>query len=331
MPSATSQDGYGPEMEPELPAEYVAQLQAAGLPLPPGYRAPAPAYVPVQQSQPVYQPRQAARRQPSVVEAKFAMARMYESVLNTPLFEDLNDPYANQAQNEIWGFVEKRMLALMGETSPDEPKLTTEEVQALKFLAQKLLSPEASEEAESPPPTPTPAPRAVSNQVAPPPTQRAAPIPAPAPPPPPTPVVPQGPRIITRPSASAKAALRAAATPAVRQQEDGPQDPAMGPRPHQQSAGQFDPRQQPRPQPAYQQPAPVEEAPRKRRGKAQAQVTAPLVAFIPPMPIPMPQGAAMTAVTATMASRDLQTGGRRSETVVGGGGQVLSESSAFAQ
>jgi outer membrane biosynthesis protein TonB len=204
--------GGGYEQAPQGGGEYYAT--GSQVPVPGNWGpAPQPQYAPhpqYQQPPPEYQPQQTQQPYPRQAlpqrrrKASKGLQRMYqvqcwEELLNAPIFGDANDPSAQIVQNEVYAFAERRINELLGE-APEKPvhELTSQEVQVLKALAQKMLEPEEeapAEQQEDEPPAPPAPPQAPPRPppparapVAPP---RAQPVQQPAPqaplPPPPAP------------------------------------------------------------------------------------------------------------------------------------------------
>jgi len=85
------------------------------------------------------------RRRNNKVEQRLRMAQYYEEILNSPLFGEDSDNYANQVQDEIWNYAQRRIDEIFGETPTQNESFTAEEVGALKLLAQKMLSRDESQ------------------------------------------------------------------------------------------------------------------------------------------------------------------------------------------
>lgn len=267
---------------------------------------PAPAYPQRPQPAPEYRPAPPMQRQPRRRKASKGMQRMYlvqyyEAVLETPLFGDPNDPYAHQVQEEIVVFAQRRIDELLGE-APERggaDGFTTQETQALKVLAQRMLEvEEAPTEAIPAPPTPR-LPQPVQAPAEPPaltrePVQAAA---EPRPEPPEfMPPRQTGPRVIARPTPAQRQALEQA-----RQNERRPVAP---PQPVAQIV------QHPlmaRPVPAPQAQPPTPKGKRGRRAQIVEQLPTP--GPPPPMRFAMPQGEGMTAISAMQASKQIESGG----------------------
>jgi hypothetical protein len=169
--------------------------------------SPAPASAPRAPSRQVVQPPTPAEARRVQARHRIKLAGYYEAAQGAELFEDMNDPYAQQVQREVTQFLESRIEALtgVGET-PAQAQFSDEEVAALKALAQRVMGDEEQaspvpSQPSVPPPTPPPPQRARAAAPAPArpaprkPSQDApAPAPAPqqaAPPPTPTPAAPK--------------------------------------------------------------------------------------------------------------------------------------------
>jgi len=79
---------------------------------------PEPQYDPAPQyAQPRYVPRPRARapRALSPIQQKLAVIRYYELALETPTFDDPNDPIACKVAAEVETFLQSRIAELMGE------------------------------------------------------------------------------------------------------------------------------------------------------------------------------------------------------------------------
>jgi len=332
------QSGWGPPEQPMQDPRYMQQPQ---------YQQPQPQYAPPQQQ---YQQAPRRARRTSKVEARLRMVQYFEELLNAPIFNDPNDRYATTVQEEIYAFAQRRIDELFGEApSKADSAFSPEQAAALKMLADKLLAPEdeSSPERETSAiearPLPTPAtsspPSSPVREIrgcgtpgcgfaehgsehphgqplgASPVQPRQRPL-APLQAPTQQQVAPAAPQVIARPSAAQRAALEASRQPQAPQQAPNyvgpaPVSPAqMINHPMARTVG-------PAPQPTQPQRIPGRRGPGKK-GKAQAEPATPARAFAPPpLRYSMPQGQAMTAVTAMKAQECIEKMGVvQSETFV---------------
>jgi hypothetical protein len=318
--------GGGYEQAPQGGGEYYAT--GSQVPVPGNWGpAPQPQYAPhpqYQQPPPEYQPQQTQQPYPRQAlpqrrrKASKGLQRMYqvqcwEELLNAPIFGDANDPSAQIVQNEVYAFAERRINELLGE-APEKPvhELTSQEVQVLKALAQKMLEPEEeapAEQQEDEPPAPPAPPQAPPRPppparapVAPP---RAQPVQQPAPQAPLPPPPPRGAsRVVARPTPAQLQAQQERAQPPPRPQLPQNVGPVRQP-----PATMVDPQMQPI---HHQQP--IAEAPSRRRGggrRKSAEQQAPPAKPGPPPPLryAMPTGQGMTAISAIKAQEQIEQGG----------------------
>jgi hypothetical protein len=296
-----------------------------------GVRAPAAVPVPGPQpvQHPVYAQAPAVDNALNAIERRLNLAGYYRALLEQPIFET-DDEDALLVEDEIRAFIFERLSDLLGTSKPKpqpapppQVKLpfNPQQVQALTAIADALL---AKKQAAAAPPAPAPAPAAPVAQ----PVRRAAPQPPPPapaaeeqgeeqpqeqdepqeqpqeeaapppPPPPPAPAVRGAPRVRANrgPRQAMVAPVAVAQQPAMAQPAPSqPQGPVV-PRPARRGA----PRAAPR---AIVPPPPVERDPgRRAEAEGRALVYVDENGQPPVLPLAMPTGAAMTAITAAKAS-----------------------------